>query len=194
MLKRFEKSKSLKCHYQTGDVAFLFGRPFMLRVFPIATTRGKKKASRGRANVQATIRPETSVIDLFLLKAGDFDQGRFAFLAMAKPIFTRNVKSLVQQCMERVFPEARVPQNIQIRPLRGDWVTIDAAKDTVWVSEGLIPYPPECMVYAFLNEMIKLLAPDTSEEERLALYEKGLPNWRALKAILADPNNIYSHQ
>lgn len=194
MLKRFEKSKSLKCHYQTGDVAFLFGRPFMLRVYPIASTKKHKQGMRGRANVNAAVRPEISVIDLFLLKEGDYDQGRAAFLALAKPIFSRNVVSLIHQCMELVFPGSPVPVNIKIRPLRSGWVQVDRGRDTVWVSEGLIPYPPECTVYAFLNEMIKVRVPEASEEERHELFDKGLPNWKQLKDILADPNSRYSHQ
>jgi len=194
MLKRFEKSKSLKCHYQTGDVAFLFGRPFMLRVNPIAANKSKAKAMRGRTNVQATIRPEVSVIDLFLRKTGDFDQGRVAFLALAKPIFSRNVISLVHQCMERVFPEASIPKNINIRPLRGEWIHLDQTKDTVWVSENLIPYPPECVVYVYLQQMIDIQAPNATEEERTQLLDKGLPNWRDLKHLLTDPNNVFSHQ
>ncbi|MDR2716093.1 MAG: M48 family metallopeptidase [Coriobacteriaceae bacterium] len=194
MLKRFEKSKSPKCHYQTGDVAFLFGRPFMLRVFPISSTGGKKKASRVRANVNAAIRSEVSVIDLFLFKTGDYDQARLAFLAMAKPIFARNAEGLVRQCMGRAFPEAPVPAHVKVRPLRGDWVQIDRARDTVWVSEGLIPYPPECMVYAYLHEMAKILAPEAGEEERHALLDRGLPGWPKLKAILADADSPYAHQ
>ena len=194
MLKRFEKSKSLKCHYQTGDVAFLFGRPFMLRVNPIASTKTKAKAMRGRTNVQATIRPEISVIDLFLRKVNDYDQGRLAFLALAKPIFSRNVISLVNQCMERVFPEARIPQRINVRPLRGEWIHLDQTKDTVWVSENLIPYPPECVVYVYLQEMIDILVPEADEAARHELLDKGLPHWRDLKTLLTDPNNIYSHQ
>ena len=194
MLKRFEKSKSLKCHYQTGDVAFLFGRPFMLRVYPTAAAKKHNQGMRGRANVNAAIRPEVSVIDLFLLKGGDYDQGRAAFLALAKPIFSRNVVSLIHQCMEIVFPDEPVPETINIRPLRSGWVQFDQGRDTVWVSERLIPYPPECTVYAFLNEIIKARVPEASEEERHELLDKGLPNWRQLKDLLADPNSIYSHQ
>jgi len=194
MLKRFEKSKSLKCHYQTGDVAFLFGRPFMLRTYPLTPKSGKKKASRGLANLQATIRHEISVIDLYLHQPGSYDQGRMAFLSLAKPIFSQNVSSLVRQCMERVFPEARIPTKIKIRPLRGAWIQIDKAKDTVWISENLIPYPPECVVYVYLQEMIGILEPEADEEARSNLLAKGLPNWQELKTLLADTNSKYSHQ
>lgn len=194
MIKRFEKSKSMKCHYQTGDVAYLFGRPFMLRVYPLKTGKQRTKGARGRANVQANTQSEVSVINLFLLKTGDYDQGRMAFQAFAKPILVRNAQNMVGQCMARTFPEAPVPKKVNCRPMRDAWVRIDNKTDTVWFSESLIPYPPDCVVYAFLVEMIKKLEPDATEEERHALLEKGVPGWQRMKAILADPNSVYAQQ
>jgi hypothetical protein len=194
MLKHFEKTNSLKCRYQTGDIAYLYGRPFMLRVFPVAKSSGKKVAARGRANVGAVLRHELSVIDLFLVKAGDFDQGKAAFLSLAKPIFERNAASLVEQCMDRVFPEAQKPKHVKSRPLRNDWISIDTTKSTVWISDSLVPYPPECVVYAFLVEMIKIQMPDASETKRIELLNIGLPGWQDLRTLMADPNSIYNNQ
>ncbi|MCL2632455.1 MAG: DUF45 domain-containing protein [Coriobacteriia bacterium] len=194
MLKHFQKTKSLKCRYQTGDIAYLFGRPYMLRVYPVASTMGRKKGTRGRANVSAAVRPEVSVIDLFLIRTRDYDQGRMAFLSLAKPVFLRNVQSLAEQCMARVFDDDKLPKSIAVRPLRSDWIRVDQTKDTVWVSENLIPYPPECFIYAFLNEMIKVLLPEADESERIALLDKGLPGWQEYREILADSNSVYSNQ
>lgn len=194
MLKRFEKSKSLKCHYQTGDVVYLLGRPFMLRTYPLTTTKMKGKSTRGRSKVKATIHGEISVIDLFLVQLGNYDQGRLAFMAFATPLLTQNAPSLVKQCMERVFPDKAIPTKINCRPMHDRWVQYDQKRDTLWVSEKLIPYPPECLVYAYLVEMIKVFVPDASEEERHALMENGIPGWRHWGEILADPNSPYSNQ
>ena len=194
MLKHFEKTKSLKCRFQTGDVAYLYGRPFMLRVYPVAKTSGKRVAARGRANVGAVLRHELSVIDLFLIKIGDYDQGRAAFMSLAKPIFERNAASLVDQCMARVFPNTPIPKSVKSRPLRNDWVNIDTVKSAIWISEALVPYPPECIVYAFLAEAIKVYAPEASETERQLLLETGLPNWQELRALLTASNSLYSNQ
>lgn len=194
MLKHFEKTKSLKCNYQTGDTAYVFGRPFMLKVYPIERRINKKKAVRGRANVSAAIRPEVSVIDLFLINENDYDQGKAAFLSAAKPIFTRNVTSLIEQCMQRTFADVKMPKSIGIRPLRSSWVHIDKARDTVWVSEKLLPYPPECTVYAFLQQMIDSLHPNADADLQLELLNRGLPEWPVYKAILNDPNSPYANQ
>ncbi|MCL2750116.1 MAG: M48 family metallopeptidase [Coriobacteriia bacterium] len=192
MLKSFKKSKSLKCRFRSGDVVHLLGRPFMLRVYSPSTTRTMKKSSRGRANVKASVQQDVSVILLELIQAGNYDQGRLAFLSFAKPVFSRNITSLLQQCMQRVFPEAHVPETVNSRPMHNTWVRIDDEKDTVWFSESLIPYPPHAVVYAYLVEIIKRLAPDATEEEHAELLAKGVPNWRDMKALLADPNNPFA--
>jgi len=192
MLKSFKKSKSLKCRFRSGDVVHLLGRPFMLRVYSPSTNRTMKKSSRGRANVKASVQQDVSLILLELIQAGNYDQGRLAFFSFAKPVFSRNIKSLLQQCMQRVFPEAHVPEIVNSRPMRDTWVRIDDEKDTVWFSESLIPYPPHAVVYAYLVEIIKRLAPDATEEEHNELLTKGVPNWREMKALLADPHNPFA--
>lgn len=193
MIKRFENSKSPQCHYKTGDVAYLFGRPFMLRVFPAATKK-RVKGTRTRSDVGAAIRPDVSVIDLFVLRVGDFDQGRSAFLSFAKPIYTQNVTNLVHESMERTFPGEPLPRAIRARPMRDTWVHIDDKKDVVWFSEGLIPYPADCVVYAFLMELIKQRRPEASEEEVRALLDTGVPGWQRCKDILNDSESPYSRQ
>ena len=192
MLKHYSKTKSTKCHFKTGDVAYLLGRPFMLRCNPLSTTKNVKKPTRSTASLQATMRSEYSVIELYVAQAGNYDQGRAAFMSFAQRVFTNNIKSLLKQCMDRVFPEVTVPAKVNSRPMRNPWVRIDEERDVVWFSESLIPYPVNAVVYAFLVEAIKYYAPEASEEERQELLEKGVPNWSAMKSLLADPDNRYA--
>jgi hypothetical protein len=192
MLKHFSKTKSLKCRFRTGDVAYLLGRPFMLRSNPLSTVRKNVKGARGRANVQAVMYPDLSVIDLHVMQAGNYDQGRAAFFSYAKVVFAQNVTSLLQQCMQRVFPEATAPSKVNCRPLRDAWVRFDPEHDTVWFSESLIPYPVHAVVYAYLVEAIKRFAPEATEAERLELLDKGVFNWQQMKEILADSQSRYA--
>lgn len=192
MLKHFKKTKSLKCRFKTGDVAHLLGRPFMLRVNRISSRGSMKQSSRGRMKLKAHLQKDVSLIQLEVAQSGDYDQGRLAFLSFAKPIFSANIKSLLEQSMQRVFPEAPVFAIVNSRPMRDAWVRIDAEKDTVWFSESLIPYPPHAVVYAYLIEIMKRLVPAASEAERAELLTRGVPNWQEMKALLADPNNRYA--
>jgi len=192
MLKHFRKTKSLKCHFKTGDVAYLIGRPFMLRVNPLSTGRKTKKATRTRIKVRAMMHSDYSLIDLNVAQTGDYDQAKAAFLSFAKPVFARNIPSLLSQCMARVFPEATVPAKAECRPMRDSWVRFNDEQDVVWFSESLIPYPADAIVYTYLVEAIKRYAPDATEEERQELIAKGVPSWEAMRALLNDPNNRYA--
>ena len=192
MQKHFKKTKSLKCRFKTGDVAHLLGRPFMLRVNPLSGQQRSKKGTRTRTSLRATMHSEVSLIDLFVAQVGNYDQGRIAFLGFAQPIFARNVGSLLQQSMERVFPEAPLPLNVGARPIRDSWVRFDPDHDAVWFSDRLIPYPAHAVVYAYLNEAIKHLLPDASDEQRAELLTKGVANWQEMRTLLADPNNRYA--
>lgn len=194
MLKRFEKSSSLKSHYQTGDVVHLFGRPFMLRVYPLNKPRSVTGGSRGRVKVKANAQNEVSIINLYVMQTKDYDQARLAFLSFAKPIMTRNMHDLMKQSRDRALPGVDVPKNVVCRPMRDNWLKVDEKVDTVYVSERLIAYPPDCVVYAFLLEMIRIHAPEASEEERHEILTDGLPNWPRFKAILADPESVFAQQ
>ena len=192
MLKHFKKTRSLKCHFKTGDVAYLLGRPFMLRSNPLSSEKKTKKGTRGRANVRATLRSDFSVIDLFVIQAGNYEQGKAAFFGFAQSVFSHNIQSLLEQCMKRVFPNVPAAKNVKCRPMRDAWVRFEEERDTVWFSESLIPYPANAVVYAYLSEAIKRYAPEASDEERKELLSRGVPDWENMKALLNDANNQFA--
>ena len=192
MLKHYKKTRSVKCRFRTGDVAYLLGRPFMLRSNPLSSGRKTDRAKRTLASLQTSMNSEFSVIDLYVAQAGNYDQGKSAFMGFAKRVFSVNIKSLLSQCMGRVFPDVVAPTNVNCRPMRGAWVSIDRERDVAWFSESLIPYPPHAVVYAFLTEAIKHYAPEADEATYRELIERGVPNWQEMKALLADQNSRYA--
>ncbi|MCL2807966.1 MAG: DUF45 domain-containing protein [Coriobacteriia bacterium] len=192
MLKHFKKTSSLKCRFETGDVAHLLGRPLMIRVSAVSKGKAVKKAVRVRANVKANLHPDVSLLSLEVMQAGNYEQRRAAFFSFAGQVFSQNIYHLMEQCMQRVFPEAPLPSKVNSRPMRDNWVLIDESRSVVWFSENLIPFPPNAVVYAYLVEAIKLYAPNATEEERLALLATGVPNWQDMKALLGDPNCPYA--
>ncbi|MDR2956792.1 MAG: DUF45 domain-containing protein [Coriobacteriales bacterium] len=192
MLKHFSKTKSLRCHFRTGDIAHLLGRPFMLRVNPLSSGKKTTRGTRSRANVSATMHHDISVINLYVAQVGNFDQGRAAFMSYARPVFSHNIQSLLKQCMERVFPQAALPSQVNCRPMRDAWIRFDDERGIVWFSDSLIPYPAHAVVYAFLVEAIKRYAPDISDDERQALLTQGVINWQEMRDLLADKNNRFA--
>ena len=205
MLKHFSKTKSLECRFQTGDVAYLFGRPFMIRVYPEASGRTLRHAARGRANTTATAYTDISLVNIFVIQVGSYDQRRFTFMKWASGVFAKNAQSIVDQASSMAGITDKVPGKVQTRPMRGRLVKIDPVRHVVWMSEDLLAFPPVCVGYAFMNEMARELAPlagdGATPEEREqaraahdAFVEKGCPSWRRAKELLDAESSPYRRQ
>ena len=205
MIKHFSKTNSLECRFQTGDVAYLLGRPFMIRVYPEASGRKLRHAARGRANTTATAYTDISLVNIFVIQVGSYDQRRFTFMKWASAVFAQNAQSIVDQASSMAGITDKVPGKVQTRPMRGRLVKIDPTRHVVWMSEDLLAFPPICIGYAFMNEMARELAPlagdGATPEEREqaraahdAFVEKGCPSWRRAKELLDAENSPYRRQ
>lgn len=140
MLKRFEKSPSMECRYQTGDVAYLFGRPFMLRVSTLGKSK-MKAGMHGRVNVNATMHNDVSLINLYVMQLGSYDQRRQAFNAWADGVFLQNARSVTDGCARAANITAAVPATVRTRDMPSAWCQMDAAHGVTWMSKRLAPYP-----------------------------------------------------
>lgn len=195
MLKRYAKSPSLKCRYQTGDVLCLLGRPFMLRVFPLPMGKRVKGGSHGRVNVNATMHNDLSLIDLYLMQVNNHDQARAAYLSYANPVLEQNARGIVKSCCIKAGLPERFSQKVRVRPMRTNWVRIDEKHGEVWISENLSPFPPDCVAYAFLSEAAThVLGADATNDAREAFIETGLPTWKTAKKQLEDPDSAFRRQ
>lgn len=203
MTKHFAHTKSLECRYQTGDVAYVLGRPFMLRVFSSAAGRKLRHAARGRANTGTRVNGDVSLVEIFVIQMGDYDQRRLAFTSWASGVYRKNVEGIIAQAAGDAGISQQVPHRIQTRPMRSGHVRFDPARDTIWISDGLIPYPPVCTAYAFMAAAARELIPDLSEtsdeheeieKRRHDLIAKGCPGWVRAKAIFDAENSPYARQ
>lgn len=203
MLKHFAHTKSLECRYQTGDVAYVLGRPFMLRVFSSAQGRKMRHAARGRANTSTRVNADVSLVELFVIQLGNYDQRRLAFTSWASGVFRNNVEGIITQAANDAGIADQVPHKVQVRPMRSGHVRFDAARDTVWISDSLIPYPPVCTAYAFMSAASRELIPDLAEtsgehdaiaQERRELVATGCPGWVRAKAIFDEKDGPYTRQ
>jgi predicted metal-dependent hydrolase len=205
MVKHFSKTSSLECRFQTGDVAYLLGRPFMIRVYPEASGRKLRHAARGRANTTTTVYADISLVNIFVIQVGSYDQRRFTFMKWASAAFAKSAQSIVDQASSMAGITGKVPGKVQTRPMRGRLVKLDPTRHVVWMSEDLLAFPPICIGYAFMNEMARELAPladgGATPEEREqardahdAFIERGCPSWRRAKKILDAENSPYRRQ
>ena len=179
MAKRFSKSTYGKCRYQTGDVAYVMGRPFQLRVYPLGE-RKVKAAVRGRATAKYTLNADVSLLTLYVVHPKNFDEARLAFNSYAENVILRNAVGLCAD-FTSILAQGTKPIQIRMRAMRGRWSSNEAG--CIWLSTDLIPYPPDCLVYVLWQELAELAT--IPEHEIAAHFARILPGAQAARDLLA---------
>lgn len=190
MLKRYAKSPSMKCRYQTGDVAYVMGRPFQLRVYPLGQPKQRPKAgARGRATSKYSINPDISLLSLYVVHPKNYDEAKLAFNGYAESVLVNNARNLSADFGAFLLPGQDVPP-VRMRAMRDRWSSDEAG--AIWLSSDLIPYPPDCLVYVLWNELAKRSElPEEDIEKRFATI---LPGSAQARKMLADRPEPYSLQ
>ena len=186
MKKRFSKGSYGKCRYQTGDVAYVMGRPFQLRVYPLGE-RKMKSAARGRATAKFTLNANISLLTLYVVHPKNYDEARLAFTSYAESVILRNAVGLTNDFFKFLAPGQKTPQ-VRMRAMRGRWSSYEAG--CIWLSTDLIPYPPDCLVCTLWRELEKLATiPEVQVAEHFA---RVLPGWQSARDMLAEKPEPYS--
>lgn len=188
MLKRFSKGSYGKCRYMTGDVAYVMGRPFQLRVYPLGKNN-MKNAARGRATAKYSLNAAVSLITLYVVHPKNYDEAKLAFNSYAEGVIMRNATGLVRDFAGLLMPGVNPPAP-RMRAMRGRWSSDEAG--ALWLSTDLIPYPPDCLVYVIWKELEKRAT--IPEELVKQHFERILPGWRAAQQLLADRPEPYCNQ
>lgn len=188
MQKRYAKTSSEKCRYMTGDVAYVMGRPFQLRVYPLGKS-DMKKAARGRATAKFSLNPAVSLITLYVVHPRNYDEARLAFNSYAEGVLLRNATGLVNDFASILIPGAK-PPTVRMRAMRDRWSSDEAG--ALWLSTDLIPYPPDCLVLTIWRELEKKAT--IPEEAIHDHFERILPGWRLAQQMLSDRAKPYSNQ
>ena len=188
MLKRYSKGSYGKCRYQTGDVAYIMGRPFQLRVYPLGSKK-MKGAARGRITAKYSVAADVSLLTLYVVHPKNYDEAKLAFNSYAEGVLSRNAVGLVKDFAETVLPGMEVPP-VRMRAMRGRWSSYEAG--ALWLSTDLIPYPPDCLVYTILKQLEELSP--LGDDEFHAHLERIVPGWRKAATILAERPEPYSLQ
>ena len=188
MLKRFSKGSYGKCRYQTGDVAYVMGRPFQLRVYPLGDQKMKSTA-RGRATSKYSLNANVSLITLYVVHPRNYDEAKLAFNSYAGNVILNNARKLVNDFSQILTPGA-TPPTVRMRSMRGRWSCNEAG--ALWLSYDLIPYPPDCLVYVLWKELEA--SASIPEEEARIRFEGVLPAWREAREILANRPEPYCLQ
>lgn len=190
MLKRYAKTSSRKCRYATGDVAYVMGRPFQLRVYPLAQKKGGlKNAARMRTTSKFSIDPAISLLMLYVVHPKSYDEAKLAFNGYAETVLLRNGEKLAAD-FSAILTPGQEPPPVRMRAMRGRWASSEAG--ALWLSTDLIPYPPDCLVYVIWRELQKNAT--ISDEEAEEHLNRIVPGWRRASQMLAEKAEPFSLQ
>lgn len=190
MLKRFEKSGSERCTFQTGDIAYVMGRPFMLQVYLLGKQKQRVRGgNRGRATVQHAVDANVSLLSLYVARADDYAQRRLAFLSYAETVVLRNAADMAAECCRRIMPGRKAPR-VRMRDLPERFAQVSPG--VLWLSTDIVGYPVDCLVYAIWRAL--MIEATVSPEESQRQLEAILPGWERAARILSERAAPYSNQ
>lgn len=196
--RHYAKNPERACRFETADVAYVLGRPFVLQVKPLAQGQ-MKKAARGRVQMGVGICDELSTVVLNVVQLGSYDQRRGAFMSWANSVLVNNADGLCRQVLERMGVDLGYDLTYKVRPLKDMIVTINEQAHIAWLSESLNAYPAFCIAYAFACAIAKIVPPpddDIAEATiwRQKLIEAGCPDAQEARELLRDPDSPLARQ
>ena len=181
MRKRFSKTASPRCRYQTGDIAHIMGRPFQLRVYPLNNKVKKIKAgARGTVTSKYSVSADISLLTLYVMHPKNYDDAKRVFDSYAETVIMNNASGMVRD-FTRILGSESKPPAVRMRSMRDKFTSSEAG--ALWLSTELVPYPPECLMYAIWAELVRMLGiPEVLANDKLA---EVLPNWQDVRQLLA---------
>ncbi|MBQ9058534.1 MAG: DUF45 domain-containing protein [Atopobiaceae bacterium] len=204
--------RRLRCHYRTGDSAYVLGRPYVIRV--ISTSSPELHQSRQlpqrdattlhqRTQSGASLRHDLSLVTLYVDNPSSLEERREVFLNWARPLFVAGISPYIKQSARRAQLIGKVPSLVDARSTRRGLVRFDDRRNTIWFSDELIAFPPICSSYAFMLEVARNSIVDEEEGVRARertqalrdeLVAQGCPGWMRAKLILDNADSPYRRQ
>lgn len=188
MRKRLEHGITGKCTFQTGDVVYVMGRPFMVDVYPLENRRNMGKGGRRRSTLKCTVDTGLSVIRLYVAQR-NYDQARSAFLSYAHGVILKNAANMAAQACSELAPGTKPPA-VRMREMRGRFARIDAG--ALWLSDDIIGYPPDCLMLTVWDAVAARAG--VAEEVSREKLKQVVPGWEEAARLLEERAEPYSSQ
>lgn len=78
----------------------------------------------------------------------------------------------------------------RLKKMRTRWGTCNPTAKRIWLSTKLAAYPPQCLEYILVHELVHLVEKDHGERFQ-ALVSQYYPNWREAELLLNGPHSKY---
>ena len=128
-------------------------------------------------------------MSLYVMKTGDYDQCKSAFLIYGRAICTKNATAMAKGFLQRIAPDANVPV-VRMRAMRDSVAKMEAG--ALWLSEDIVPYPIDCLAYAVWQAIASARSIDEQEEREMV--QQVIPGWERARELLVTKAKPYSNQ
>lgn len=78
----------------------------------------------------------------------------------------------------------------RLKKMKTRWGTCNPTAKRIWLSTKLAAYPPQCLEYILVHELVHLVEKDHGERFQ-ALVSQYYPNWREAELLLNGPKSKY---
>ncbi len=167
--KQASKEQNLAKEYKDGEIHYLWGQPFTLRVI--------EKGGRYLLEIS-----EKEII--YTLPPGsELAKREKHYLGWCKKILLDQALVFSDFWQERMQLKSR---EIRIKKMRSKWGSCNIKEKRIWLSLNLIHYPQECLEFILVHELAHLL--ERGHNKRFyAIMDHFLPSWRERAKILMSP-------
>lgn len=154
-------------HYETGEVFYLWGRPYVLTV-------------RERSARRTAVCTREGKLLLYLDGTMDCEQRQQVLEAWYRARLMQGIEALREEAETIV---GRQPREYRIKKMKTRWGTCNAAAGRIWLNLKLAQYRPEILRYIMLHELTHLWVHNHGPAFR-ARMDRFCPDWRRLKQEL----------
>jgi len=157
----------VRFRYLSGETHFYLGKPLRLEV--VESDRRGSAVNRDQDSLTLTVRRRSRL-----------DERERAI----RNWYRNELQLLIPVLIAKWEPVMGVSvAESKVKRMRSRWGTCNIRARRIWLNLELAKYPPECLEYVVVHEMVHLL--ERSHNARFkSLMDRFLPDWRARKRTL----------
>lgn len=162
---RARKPKLAKT-YEDGEVHYLWGNPFVLRIV--------------ETNAPASVQLSSETIELAMRPGSSKEKREAALGAWYREQLKLKIPEFIQKYESQMGVQVR---EFNVKKMKTRWGSCNPRAQRIWLSLELAQKPIECLEYVVVHEMVHLL--EASHNKRFwGLVEDFLPEWTTAKCRL----------
>lgn len=160
--------KSSKQEYQSGEIHFLWGKPYILDV--VYGSRNLVYVDDNKIIMQLHA-------DLNEVTAEQREKALEEFYRIQ---LKQAIPEMLKKCTNIV---GKIPNECRVKNMKTRWGTCNVREKRIWLNLQLAKKSPECLEYVMIHELVHLYEREHNNRFR-GYMDQFYPNWRRVKKIL----------